>query len=239
MAGPPYPPEWLALLEGLKPALRLWRDDARAIAEIRAAERRGFATARSPLPAAGMRGPQSIVYLARTPAAAEALRALEEPILPTRGAAALTADHVARHRALGLALGFPACCIDAFLARLVRGVDRLANGLVAHEDHVAVADALGRSQALHARLNMFPRDHGATWLSHVPCRFDCAPSIAYADVLHAAFHRRDPAAAAGIDAGLAAGVAIARDGRRSALDDAPPAACRLAFARLGEPSVRP
>jgi hypothetical protein len=225
----PYPPEWLALLDGLKPGLRLWRDDARALAELRAAERRGLATARTPLPP-GPRGPQSIIYLARTPAAARALQALEAAILPTRGVAALTAADVEQHRGLGAALGYPACCIDAFVGRLGRGVTRLADGSSAHEDFVAVAEAVARSRAMHARLNMFPRDHGSTWLSHVPCGFDCALSIAYAAALRAAFAVREPAAAIALDAALAEPVAITRDGARVAPELAPATACRLVFA---------
>lgn len=224
MAGPPFAPEWLALVAGLKPALRLWRDAPRAAAEAHAATRRGFAVATTPL------GTTAILYIARTPAAAARLAALERPILPSRELAALTEDACDRHRALGEALGFPACCVDAFVVRLRRGVDRLAGGDGPfHEDFVAAADAAARSARRHARLNMFPRDHGSTLLSHVPCRLDCAPSRGYADRLHAALRAHDPAMAASLDAALATPVAIGRDGRRLGLDEAPADACRLVF----------
>ncbi|MCB9574425.1 MAG: hypothetical protein H6709_20275 [Kofleriaceae bacterium] len=234
VSGPPYPPEWLALLEGLKPGLRLWRSAARARAEAEAGRSRGLAAELTPLGDA-----DAIVYLARTPAAARALRDLETSILPGTTPRSFTDAVAAQHLALGLALGFPRCCVDAYLARLARGVTRARDGATAHEDFVAADDIRSRSARLWPRLNTFARLRGARWLSHDPCRFDCAPSRRYADDLAVAFTRRAPAAAADIDRHLARDVAVLRDGDRRDPGDAPPDACVLAFSKDLDPAGGP
>jgi len=228
-----YPAEWLALVEGVKPALRLWRDRPKAAAEASAARARGFAVETVDLPGDP---PRTIVYVARTPAAARNLRALEAPILPGRGVRALTVDDLAAHRGLGEALGFPACCVDGFLGRVARGVTRLPSGTVAHEDFVAATIALSASGRLDARCNIFAAGRNSCWLSHVPCALDCAASITYATAVRAAYARRSPAAVAQLDHDLALDVAIGRDGRRGKFLDADADACRLPFAMGLDPA---
>jgi len=221
----PTPPEWLALIAGLKPALRLLRDPRRARAEAAAAARRGFAVALHDL------GDRTIVYVARTPAAARALHALEGQALP--GPTLRDRFDPAPHRALGAALGFPACCVEAFVARIARGADVTATGARAHEDFIAASEAAARSRRLDARANVFAIDRTSGWLSHVPCAFDCAPSLAYADRVIAAATAHDAAGAAVLRARLVSPVAIAPDGTRAAPADAPADACVLAF---GDPA---
>jgi hypothetical protein len=228
----PSPPEWLALIEGHKPALRLWSAAGRAAAEAAAARRRGFAVEEVAAPGAG----KVIVYVARTPAAARALRELEAPILPGQPIRPLAPADLDAHRGLGAALGFPACCVDAFVARVERGVDRLANHQRAHEDFVAMSEAVARSRVLRSLLNMFAADRSPGWVSHVVCRLDCDASIAYASAVRATCLRVDPEGARALDRALARDVAIGRDGRRSDLADADADACRLAFAKELDPA---
>ncbi|MBK9030457.1 MAG: hypothetical protein IPL61_03800 [Myxococcales bacterium] len=220
----PTPPEWLALVAGLKPALRLQRAPRRALAEAAAARRRGFAVELTALP------DRTIVYIAATPAAARALRALEAQALPGQPARAEVSFDPAPHRGLGAALGFPTCCVEAFVARIARGADVLASGARAHEDFIAASEAATRSRRLDARANVFARDHVSGWLSHVPCAFDCAPSLAYADRVIAAYRAHDRAGADELIARLGQAVAIDRTGRRTAPGEAAPDACVLAFA---------
>ena len=117
--------EWIAFVAGLKPAIRRTVDPAdlaRVEAQLRAAGAvvlRARGTARL-----GARE-QAVLYAARTADHAGALREAEEGVLPGQSGAPDAAD---RHRAVGRLLGFPACCVEAFLARLARGVDRLAPG---------------------------------------------------------------------------------------------------------------
>jgi hypothetical protein len=178
---------------------------------------------------------RAIVYIARTPAAARALRGHERSILPGRGVRHLGPDELAAHRRLGAALGFPACCIDAYLARVARGVTTTAAGEHAHEDYVAAAEAAAASATLIPWVNMFPLGDAATWLSHVPCRFDCEASVTYAAGVSEAFARRDPAAAADIDRQLSRDVGILRDGARVELAGAPASACALPFSKYLDP----
>ena len=77
---------------------------------------------------------------------------------------------------------------------------------------------------------MFARDRTGGWVSHVPCAFDCAPSVAYADRVIAAYRAHDAAGAGVIATRLALAVAIERDGERRAPADASADACVLAFA---------
>ncbi len=76
-------------------------------------------------------------------------------------------------RELGALLGYPPCCVDAFVGHI--------------EDRRAVrlwASAAARTppESFAARLNVLDPST-FTYVSWFPCRFDCAPSIALADAL--------------------------------------------------------
>ena len=213
-----------ALVAGLKPALRIQRAPRRALAEAAAARRRGFAVELVAL------ADRAIVYVAATPAAARALRELEARALPGQPARAEVSFDPAPHRGLGAALGFPPCCVEAFVVRIARGADVPASGGRAHEDFIAATEAAARSRRLDARANVFARDRVSGWLSHVPCAFDCGPSLAYADRVIAAYRAHDPRGVVELVRRLSAPVAIGTDGARTAPADAPADACVLAFA---------
>jgi hypothetical protein len=76
-------------------------------------------------------------------------------------------------RAMGRLLGYPACCVDAFLA---------AGPGTATDDLVRAAH--GRSRRFHWALN--PLDARSTFplVAHIPCRYDCESSVAQALALH-------------------------------------------------------
>ena len=236
MLGASSSPEWLAFVERIKPALRIGGTARRARAHARAAELRGYAAELTQLHDAEHAPHETIVYIARTRADARDLRELERTILPTRVHREKAGDTFDRHRALGEALGFPTCCIDAFITRLGRGVDRLADGSVAHEDFVAVSEVAAASRGLHPLLNMFPLGYASPWLSHVPCRFDCDESLTYAAQVRDAYTVAFADSAAEIRRDLAADVAITRQGRRVALSGAPTSACALAFSNYLDPT---
>jgi hypothetical protein len=228
------PPEWLALVAGLKPALRLQRDPRRAQAAATAARRRGFAVELVALLDAATddragSSRRAIVYVAATASAARALRELEAQALPGEPARIDRPFDPAPHRGLGAALGFPPCCVEAFVARIARGADVLARGGRAHEDFIAASEAAARSRRLDARANVFARDRAPGWLSHVPCAFDCAPSLAYADRVIAAYRAHDPAGVVELTTRLGAPVAIGTDGSRTAPERATAGACVLTF----------
>lgn len=208
--------EWEAFAAGVKPAVRRTIDPARADEEARRWRSRGIAVAlsRAPSPMGGRA--VLVLYLARTQAEAEALRDLEEPVLP--GSPGYTPgggeDVVARHRAFGLALGFPPCCVEAFCARLSRGVDVLGPHRGLAEDYVAAREA--RVPVGDARLDPLLFRARVQVLSFYPCRHDCAAARALADATLAAVAARhgDTAARAIVEA-LALDLVIAPTGARA------------------------
>lgn len=218
-------PEWTALFAGVKPALRVWGERKRIARPLDAARARGFAVELIDAPGDA----RVIAYVAPAVEEARALRALEASILPGLPARPIDAAQLDAHRGLGAALGYPACCVEAFVARVARGVTVLAAGGRAHEDFVAASEGLGRSGAVDARCNVFAATRAAGWVAHVPCRFDCAASIASADRVRAAGAVVDAGAVAALDRVLAVPVAIERDGRRVGIEAASTEACRLGF----------
>lgn len=205
--------EWLAFLDGAKPAVRRTEDPARAD-EVEARMRAdGAAVCR----AAGLArlGPRdvAVLYAARDLAAAQALRDAEGAVLPGRGGS--SAADAGAHRAVGLALGFPPCCVDAFAARLARGVDRLVEGGPGGlaEDYVALRAAwVPRPDA---RVNPFLMRAGAQLVSFYPCRLDCPAAVALAARVLAAVTRRAPQAARALLATLGRSVVVAPTGARA------------------------
>lgn len=78
-------------------------------------------------------------------------------------------DPAAFGRDLGRLLGYPECCIEAFVG---------AGPAASTTDLLRAAH--GRSGAFHAPLNVLDPASPLTLLPHLPCRFDCAPSGALA-----------------------------------------------------------
>lgn len=207
------PLELLAFAIGIKPALRLWASPGE-VARWRA---RGAA-----VEVAG-----EIAYVARDAAWARALREAEAPVIPGASARVPDADVQAAHREVGRLLGYPPCCVERFVTRVVRGVDVRADGSPAAELVVAAEDALSRSTRLLGRASfLLPKREALVPFD--PCAFDCDPAVRYADALFGAFEGRDAAAAASLRARLLAPVRLTADGRRLRPDD--PAAAALAIA---------
>lgn len=169
--------EWLALAAGLKPAIRIAATalEASAIAGRFQAMGAAVVTARGPV---GVhRHEHTLVYVARDPAEAAAARAAERPLL---------ASHLpARDRAyyageLGLRLGYPRCCVEAFTARVLRGPGKLRAGDrdSHHEDYVAARDAAVPRPDW--RLNNLLLRQQLRLVTFEPCRYDCGVALALA-----------------------------------------------------------
>jgi hypothetical protein len=102
---------------------------------------------------------------------------------------------IAHHRQLGEAYGFPSCCVEAFCDAFVEVVHTRRLG----DNALTLARAAARSRQFLAPLATLAGEfgHGQTSpLRHLPCRFDCAPSLDLANRLLAdqAAQGRPPAA---------------------------------------------
>jgi len=204
--------EWIAFDEGLKPAIRRSVDPSdlpRVEAQMQAT---GAVVLRASRTALIESREQGVLYVARSVEHAAALREAEEGVLPGRSSAPDARGH---HREVGRLLGFPACCVEAFLDRLDRGVDRLdaggPTGLA--EDYVAARGAWVRPA--DARVNPLLMAVRAQLVSFYPCRYDCPAAVGFAEAVRAALAARQPRTATSLLALLSRPVAIAPDGARA------------------------
>lgn len=230
--------EWIAFTAGLKPAIRRTvepTDLPRVEAQLRSADVVVLRARETAL--LGSRE-QAVLYVARSLDHATALRSAEDGVLPGRAAAV---DARERHRTIGRLLGFPGCCVEAFLQRLDRGVDRLdargPTGLA--EDYVAARGAW--APRADARLNTLLMPVRAQLISFYPCRYDCAEAVARVEPLRAVLAARQPEAARSLMALLSRPVAIHPDGARCllALEAARPVIERAAAPRRSDGASDP
>lgn len=206
--------EWIAFAAGLKPAIRRTADPSeldRAAAQLAAG---GAVVVRARETARFGSREQAVLYAARTREHAEALREAEAGVLSGRAHAP---DARARHAEIGRLLGFPACCVEAFLRRLDRGVDRLVDGGPGGlaEDYVAARAAW--VPAPDARVNPLLMASRAQLVSFYPCRYDCPEAVARAEGVRAVVASRQPGTAASLLGLLSRPVAVAADGARALL----------------------
>lgn len=184
--------EWLALAAGLKPAIRITATalEASAIAGRFQAMGAAVVTARGPV---GVhRHAHTLVYVARTAADAAAARAAERPLLATHLPARDKAYYAGE---LGLRLGYPRCCIDAFTARVLRGPGKLRPGDrdSVHEDYVAAHDALVARPDWRLN-NLLLRQHLRV-ITFEPCRYDCGVALDFAREIVRLIEAQDAASA--------------------------------------------
>jgi hypothetical protein len=105
------------------------------------------------------------------------------------------------HAELGAALGYPECCVQAYLqdARGYEGRALPAFGVNPLHFQAMAARTRG---APHFLLNPFLRDPWLRPLAHFPCRFDCPASLSLAQAVVREMHRRAPAVARALPAYL-------------------------------------
>ncbi|MEY3012237.1 MAG: hypothetical protein RIT45_972 [Pseudomonadota bacterium] len=210
--------EAIGLQAGLRDAFRLRLPASELPRWRRAVARRGWACAEVEDAVAATAGGHwvrseeagvHVFVVARDAAVAAAVVALERDAIAAAGlrdAADLRAL-IAAHHALGRHYGYPSCCVAAFVDAHLEVVAGLAPRV--GDNLVAIARAVGRSRLFDARLDVLESDWLAPQrspLRPLPCRFDCAASIALADRLIAA------GAGAG-DRHGSLGALVAADGR--------------------------
>jgi hypothetical protein len=207
--------EWLAIRAGLKPANRVTVAPERAADVEARARREGFAVERGARPVEFPgRPPALILYLSPEAARARELVGVEAPLLPPDGQRLRVEEALPLHARLGALLGFPACCVEEFCARLRRGVTRRIDGGEAHEDFVAAECAARATGRFLGRLNDLSPDRRARIVTFYPCRYDCAAAAGYAAAVFAAAERVDAAAARALRAALLGRMTIGVDGSR-------------------------
>jgi hypothetical protein len=156
------------------------------------------------------------LYVSPDAVRARELTEAEAPLLPPDSGRLRVDDAVPLHARLGVLLGFPACCVEEFGARLRRGVTRRIDGGVAHEDFVAAECAQRASQRFLGRLNDLSPDRRARIVTFYPCRYDCPAAAKYARLVFTAAARTDSAACAALRDALLGTMTIGADGARDA-----------------------
>lgn len=185
-------PERLAFELGIKPALRVVLAEARETEALsREARSRGWGFYAPEEPLRFTRYTQRVAYLARSDEDALRLADAEAPMRPGEGRLAL--GDAASNALVGRLLGYPACCTEAFAARIERGVTLCPDGRLAHEDYAAARWAMRDGARAESLLNnLLPDDGGARLITWYPCRYDCAASTEFARALLDAVRARSP-----------------------------------------------
>jgi hypothetical protein len=206
-------PEWTALQAELKPAVRMTMPAPRAHALAARMGPRGVACAIGPTNKAG----EVALYVARDAGRVAALVAAERRTLALAEGDEREKpadERLAGHAALGALLGYPSCCVDAFVAR-ARTFDGPASPLRgAHEDSVQARAALANAARPRAELNSLFWPYRRHLVTFYPCAFDCPRALRYATALERELARRAPGATAELMRALTATVVLAEDGAR-------------------------
>lgn len=185
--------ERLAVEGGVKPVCRAVGSATQVDAQAAAARAAGLCVERTEAPAfvggfceteahRARDAATTLLYVARDAARAAAAAAAERAMVETCARGAVVSDEQVRR--LGAALGYPSCCVEAFLPLRDRPNAAIRFAALRRTPGAGCAlvnDAVG----------------GRSLVSHAPCRYDCAPSRTYAAALldHLAAVDRGAAAA--------------------------------------------
>ena len=204
--------EWVAFRAGLKPALRLNASAAEAPAMAARYRATGAHVAEAAGSVKSAAERRVLLYVAHSREAAEALRAAEAPTLQGEGVCERE-QSIRCARRTGELLGYPRCCVEAFCARMQRGIGRLGDGGQAAELYVAAAEAWrDRPQPW---LNNLRRPERCQLVSFEPCGYDCAAALAQAGRCRLAAQAIDAEGTRELERALGEPVAIAASGARA------------------------
>jgi hypothetical protein len=221
--------EWIPFSAGVKPALRHEVPHARVEELVQWARRHGFVAA---VAEENLRTPDAVVYVARTPEQVRALACADAPIVRAPAGSIPSAELVRLQGRVGELLGYPACCVEAFVRRVEREVHRRIGGGEAHEHFVAAEEAAARTSVFHGRLNDLLPQRAARLVSFFPCRYDCPAALAWADGVFAAIEARAPKLARELGEALVGRMVIGADGARADAVGAEVEALEIAFERF-------
>lgn len=193
-----FDPEQAALQSGLKPALRLRPPHTQLTATGARYRAAGFAVLEH----------RDTIYVARSEHDCDELCELE---------ARLRRDIVGTRRAreqrrIGALLGYPPCCIEAFVDRYVAEPNQLVAWLARRPAEIWRAARAAWVAAPRPRLNTLLGGEGTRIVSFEPCRFDCAAASAQADAIFDVLSAADRERAAELDRRLAEDVVVLTTG---------------------------
>ncbi len=207
--------ELQAVLAGIKPVMRLStsREESEGEAMLRARY------ARFGLVAAAGDGlfidddgdherKLRLVYVARTMAIAEHVRAVEAKTFAPKVSVQARA---AEYHELGIALGYPRCCVDAYVERVALSPS-LAPSEALSEAYLVARGAYVPSPSW--KLNHLLFECGSALVTFTPCGYRCPAALSYANAVLAHVDAEAPLAAARLRRRLTHEVAVDREGAR-------------------------
>lgn len=222
--------ELRALEAGIKPALRLSAEPGEMDAMAARYKARGHQVVRAEIRPYGRR--REIAYVASTRDVLDELAHLEARLTRPR----LTSrEPIECTRAIGERLGYPSCCVEAFIRRIAprpwagarTQLLRRMNAIT----YLGVRDAwVPRG---NPRLNSHLLAEGRSLISFEPCRYDCPAAGAVADRIADVVGREDPGWLAFVEGELARPIAVDRRGARAHVDLEPTRRVRAASAPTG------
>jgi hypothetical protein len=221
-------PERLAFAAGIKPALRIRLHVDEAPYEVGLWLREGYSVAAVETDA-GADGPRTYVMVASTRKLALALLDAE-----LRQYSPIDAQLVAL-RDCGALLGYPSCCVEAFLRSTKLERDDHDPELDARRCNFYRIDAAWVERPL-ARLNTLLKTDQLGLISFDPCRFDCEAAREIADRIASVVEAQYP----GYEALLRGAFAINHEDERASLELSPldGGSHRVRAAKPSSPSAR-
>lgn len=157
-------------------------------------------------------GPLFVLCIARDRMKAEALRDAEQELLASNGAADPQRLSVL-HRQVGRLLGYPDCCVEAFVGRVRMDLQCPPGELRWSLPFQAAREARGASNL--ARLNNLRLGEGVGYISFEPCRYDCADALRVADSMADAAALIDPPSREAMDQVLHGDLVLGAAGPRA------------------------
>jgi hypothetical protein len=148
-----------------------------------------------------------LVYVAQTMETAEHVRDVEAKTFAPRTS---VEARQREYHDLGVALGYPRCCVDAYVERVI-GAPRSPHGPLA-EAYLAASGAWDASPAW--QLNHLLFETGDALITFTPCSYRCAAALDYATRVLAEVERMAPLAGRRLRRRLAVDVAVDRSGAR-------------------------
>lgn len=202
-----------ALLAGIKPVIRLSTEAEDEVAFIDRYRRFGLVACSADGTFINEDGTHSrrlrLIYVARNLEVAERVRAVEAKTFVAYSDLEVRASE---YRDLGVALGYPRCCVDAYVDRVVLDPESEMGGKDLTEPYVVARGAYSEAPAW--QLNHLLFETGSALVSFTPCSYRCANAMAYATAVLDRARSVSPLAEPSLRKRLAVDLVVDRRGAR-------------------------